>query len=735
MAKSIQQKIMLPTLVFIGATFIGLFLFNYISQRRVIRLGMESKVENVLFDFYNRAISTAKQNEFATDMQNKAYNNLIYKLREEVEKKVISNRNLETAIQLMDVFALSYVNSDGTIQYSSYDDYVGKKLSEDPNRKTYLAGLNRKGYTYSSSIFDDDGIKKDYVVSNSEGNGLIILTIRPENLNILLQATDNSILVKNMKVDNYAGYGFILDITGTFIYHPDTAYIGKNIEELKLPQKVVGETSSEFYYKLDNTSKFLAFRRGGGYYFGVSVDVEPYYEELNHTLIFEVIFSAICMIILGLTSTIIVHINVLKPLKMIRSKVWEISDGEGDLTHRLPKRSDDELGDLAKGFNTFMGTLAEIITEIKESSKQTGFIRDGLTASSEETAATIAEITANIGSIKGQIEFLDKHIGSTTEKVQSIRSEVDVLGAEIENQTASTEQASASINEMVSSLSNVANITAVKKKATEKLNMTTQEGGSKLEEMITMVREIHRNLGSISDMVGLINSIAAQTNLLAMNAAIEAAHAGDAGRGFAVVADEIRKLAENSGKNAKSISKELKEIASRIEVAATTSDSTRVAFDEIQKEVHGVDQALSEISSATEELNVGGKEILNAMITLAEVSDKVKTASHIIVDDTKTIGSAMTDISRISSEVSGSMDEIQAGSSEIKSGVNHLNNLSQNLNETTSTLESHVGQFRTETKDTDKETPHGEVFKPDEEELPSENDFEDETGVTSEDDQ
>jgi methyl-accepting chemotaxis protein len=126
-------------------------------------------------------------------------------------------------------------------------------------------------------------------------------------------------------------------------------------------------------------------------------------------------------------------------------------------------------------------------------------------------------------------------------------------------------------------------------------------------------------------MVNVINGIAGSTNLLSMNAAIEAAHAGDAGRGFAVVADEIRKLADTSGKNAKEIGRQLKEVIAVITSAAEQSGRTRDSFVEIQTEIAGAMDAFQEITNATGELAEGGKQILEALQTLSDMSSRVKS--------------------------------------------------------------------------------------------------------------
>jgi len=660
---------------------------------------MEAKVKNVLFDFYNRAISVDRQNEFTRKIQDRSYLNLLGYMVSKLEGVSPSQEWILEQFSSLDVEALSYVDSEGIIAYSTDPELVGVDINQDPIRREYRFGLETEDYTLATDLFDEETTKKEFVRSVPEQGGILIITIFPDILEILTNATNRETLIRGLKVDDFAGFGMVINMEGVIEIHPNPDYLGMTLSDLGIADQVIGKSQGEVYYNYKGVDNYVAFRQGGGYIYGINVEVAPYYKPIYDTLLIQIGSALIGLIFLGIASWFIIQLAVLKPLKNVTLRVWEISKGGGDLTQRISHRNRDELGDLADGFNSFLDTLSQIISKITYSSQETVTIKDSLTASSEETAATIRQISVNITSIRDQISFLDNHISNTAGKSQAIQSETESLEEELENQTSSTEQASAAINEMVASLNNVAAITRGKKEATRKLTETTTLGGERLSGMIKEVHEIHENLGSISNMVGLINSIAAQTNLLAMNAAIEAAHAGDAGRGFAVVADEIRKLAENSGSNAKSISRELKDIANRIVSAAESSESTREAFTEIQKEVQGVDQALSEITSATEELNVGGQEIITAMDVLSKVSSKVTEATKLITVETKEIGTSMQDINRISEEVNGAMAEIKEGADEIGDGVEHLNSLSLSLQTTADSLQDQVGQFTIEAEE------------------------------------
>ena len=257
------------------------------------------------------------------------------------------------------------------------------------------------------------------------------------------------------------------------------------------------------------------------------------------------------------------------------------------------------------------------------------------------------------------------------------------------------EESSAAVTEMIASIENVAQITLKKKEATDLLLTNAQKGGELLSETVQAVEEIYDNVDSISALTDIISGIASQTNLLSMNAAIEAAHAGDAGKGFAVVSDEIRKLAETTAENSTEISKVLQKVISRIESAVNMSGQTKEAFSHINQEIGGVTSALEEINASTLELRSGGSQILEAMTVLRDSSMNVKGAVDEIDRGSDEVDRSMDSMKKIAEEVVGEIACITEGAENITSAVSDVSSVSDRLSKNATGMSEEVNKFKT----------------------------------------
>lgn len=369
---------------------------------------------------------------------------------------------------------------------------------------------------------------------------------------------------------------------------------------------------------------------------------------------------------------------------------------KGDLTGHFTIKAKDELGILAGGLSVFQGNLNRALFKIKEVSGQNVTLKDNLIAMTNETLAAAEQMTQSILSIKQQIEKLDKSVETSSNEVLAVTGGIRNLDKQIDEQISMVEESSASVTQMISSVGSVSRLTGNNKAAVQRLVESAASGGNKLVETSEWIKDIGAAVEEINDMADAIKGVADQTNILAMNAAIEAAHAGASGKGFAVVADEIGKLAETAGVNSNDITKILAKVIKIINNANLSGEETSQAFTMIHKDIKVVSDSFEEINQSTVELNRGGQLILDAMTTLGQISSSVQESSGKMDESSKKVGALMEQLVNISGSVYNGIDEISIGIKDIGSAVAGVTEESVTAGELSDKLNREIEWFKTE---------------------------------------
>jgi methyl-accepting chemotaxis protein len=385
---------------------------------------------------------------------------------------------------------------------------------------------------------------------------------------------------------------------------------------------------------------------------------------------------------------------ITRPLTETVRLLDDIAKGEGDLTKRLAPRTKDEVGRLSHAFNEFIDRLHDTMVEMKKVGIRSLDIGSMLSANTTELSATVNEIAATVRSVKTRFKSLEQEIDLLAEESGQAASKANAITEVVADQTKAVGESTSSIGVLVKKANEIARIASQKRELSRSLLALGAKGKAEIDQTIHQVAEISRMIGSIREMTVIINDIAEKTNLLAMNAAIEAAHAGESGKGFGVVASEIRKLAEDTNNQARAIGESLGKIVEAVGETASRGEVTGRAFAEIGDGIQSVSEAMEEMERGISTLSQGGESVNEGLQGLVEVTGKVNDSSAAIVARVKDIDGSVRKIRDIADESVNMMDETAAGTDEIAKALIDLAKLGHDNAQNIEVIERDIGRFK-----------------------------------------
>jgi len=510
--------------------------------------------------------------------------------------------------------------------------------------------------------------------------------------------------------ENYKnGREILVSTDGTMAAHYNESFIGKNISD---PEqfKILGQQAYDDTMKTLETGDPNIGQNSGRFFVSYpfyigqiktpwtvlcAVPASDVFEDITSMKWFTLISAAIFL----MAATVVIFFvssNITSRIVRIGDAMKDIAQGEGDLTRRIKADSQDEIGVMGEYFNQTMDKIQKLVVNIKEETVHLSDTGAELSSNMTETAAAINEITSNIQSIKDSVTKQASSVNQTNNTMEAITNHIAKLGDLVDKQTASVSQSSSAIEQMLANIQSVTQTLGKNVENVRVLSEASEVGRNGLQDVSSDIQQIARESQGLLEINAVMENIASQTNLLSMNAAIEAAHAGEAGKGFAVVADEIRKLAESSGDQSKTIAAVLKKIKDSIEKITTSTEAVLNKFEAIDTGVKTVSDQEENIRNAMEEQNAGSQQILEAVGLLNEISSMVKSVSEDMEKGSKEVMQESRNLENITDEVSGGMNEMATGAEQINTAVSRVNQISSNNKTNIDTLVNEVSKFKVE---------------------------------------
>ena len=561
----------------------------------------------------------------------------------------------------------------------------GKKNTSEP----YIDSQNNIFITFSLPVYDDN--RNIIGVLSSDVDGLW-----------LSDQIDDIVVGKT-------GSCYIIDAEGTVIAHKleslvtekanaqEKAKTDVNLVSLANFEKnaLASEASSVGFYKYNGLSNIASYAhlKSAQWTIIIKAPIEEFMGTIRE-LRLEMILIGFGILAVSLIIVFFVARRMIKPVNVVVNALKDIAQGEGDLTVRLPVHGNDEVTDLSEYFNETIEKIGTSIKSVGESSEDMTNIGNELASNMNETASAVNQISANIDGVKQQAMTQAASVTETAATVEEIVRTIKQLNNSIETQAASVAQSSSSVEQMVANIASIGQTLGKTDDVIKNLTTATGDGKATLVTSNTVTQKIAEESGSLMEASSVIQHIASQTNLLAMNAAIEAAHAGEAGKGFAVVADEIRKLAEESSTQGKTITTTLKTLSGEIETLSASSKTVEEKFNAIFNLAEQVKDMSNRLTEAMREQENGSREVLTAIKSINTVTVEVQAGSEEMLKGGEGVAQEMRKLDDLTRVITESMNEMASGAVQINNAVQEVSEITQKNKRSIEALSAEVGKFK-----------------------------------------
>lgn len=390
---------------------------------------------------------------------------------------------------------------------------------------------------------------------------------------------------------------------------------------------------------------------------------------------------------------LIVCLEMKKRLRGITKVVGELEQS-GDLSKRINISMNDDIGELTGNQNALMDKLSSTIVSLKDETNAVTTSAQILNESSSKSLDALRQMEISVQRIDAEDKKTSEVINMTYTDIDSLRNSAQQVEQQILNQSNAMDRASSSIKDMAN---NIADISRTAKKAdeiSENLRTTTDKGLSSINSAEDAMNLIAQSSGAVENAVATIKKISNQINLLAMNASIEAAHAGQFGKGFAVVADEVRSLANTTAKNVKTISENIQEMDDKIKNGVVAVQEAKNSFSIIGEGVTQTADVVRQIAESVEDQRVGANETLSATQEVVKSIESIKNLAISQRQHTDNVLENTKSIVESSDIITSSLLKTSEANENLSSILNDVNNCVAENNSSIQKMKQYIDAFK-----------------------------------------